>query len=270
MSFNIQDYYKEEIKVKANKVTYTKFNYGHYTFSLDSITIEHLETLCNDLKDDDDALVILVGDEGAGKSYLASQICYFASQNLNSKYTIKNVHFDGQPYIDFAIKNPKFTINHLDESRRALNKMRSVSKSNVKFMDFMSECRADNQFHVLLLPAYTDLDQYVAVHRVKLIISVEKARDEKRKLKRGIFNIIDTTDKSKLKYCWDNKYKKFSRSMIVHTSKFDKVMCLDKQAYDKKKKKAKEDRYKSKAESKEEEVVNKFEKGLEYIKKFNK
>ena len=121
---------------------------------------KHLDILCGDVKVDDDALIIIIGSEGGGKSYFASQIAWYIKNKLNVEFNINNVHFDSQTYMNFALSNPKYSINFLDESRRALNKMRGSSSNNVDFMNYLSECRSDNQIHIILLPAFTDLERY--------------------------------------------------------------------------------------------------------------
>ena len=203
-----------------------------------------LDILISDLKQNDDGLIIIVAPEGAGKTVFASQIADYCSNKLKTSYGIDNVHFDGQSNIDKSLASPKFTINHLDESRRALNKMRAISGGNVEFMNFLSECRSQNQLHIIVLPAFTDLEQYVAIHRVKLLISLEKKRDPiTKKLIRGDFKVHITKSKQQLKEQWDRKYNEFTSNLTSFSGKFENVFCLDEKTYNEKKEQAKKERY---------------------------
>lgn len=243
--FKISDIYRNNVLDDIKRVD-TKINIKStkYEYFLDKVLKNKLDILLNDLSDNDDAVIIIFGPEGAGKTYLESQIYDYVNFKLGNKYSIDDIHFDGQTYMDKSLTSKKKTVKCMDESRRALNKMRTTSGNNVNFMDFLSECRSQNQVHIILLPAYTDLDQYVAIHRVKLLLSVEKHRDKvTKRLKRGIFNIWSTKKKWLLKKAWDGKYKEPPKSMHIHKGKFDKVFCFDEKEYEAKKEQAKKDRY---------------------------
>lgn len=265
--FNINNFYelaaehkkelkKEEIDYFSLPVKGKKLEFEGVEFKLDYKITSHLDTLVDDVNVNDDGLVVIVGPEGAGKSYFASQLAYYCSQKLGCEFTINQVHFDGQHYINKSLESNNKTINFLDESRRALNKMRGNSKTNVEFMNYLSECRSQNQLHFILLPAFADLERYVAVHRAKLVLSVEKRRGPDGKLKRGLFNIWRSDKKTLLNMVWENKYKEFPRSMLVYKGRFENMLCINKNDYDNKKEEAKKERYLDKEESQTEEKVH--------------
>lgn len=246
-------------KIRGDKISSTKTKLkpyeinGEYTFNLDRKLKYDLDILIDDLKQNDDALIIIVAPEGSGKTVLESQIGYYCSMRTKKPWGVDNVHFDGQNYIDKSLNSGSLIVNALDESRRALNKMRGMSKGNVEFMNFLSECRSQNQIHIIVLPAYSDLEQYVAIHRVKMVIQVVKERDkETKRLIRGNFRIINTKSKSMLKEAWKNGYKEFPKHMITHYGKFDNVLCLNEKEYDNKKENAKKERYMSDEEKKKD------------------
>jgi len=256
MTFNVKEYYLAEKEEKETKkvdpfnlpIKGKKLEFEGKEFKLDYSVIKHLNTLIDDINVNDDGLIIIVGPEGAGKTYFASQLAYYVSLKLQTSFTINEVHFDGQTYIDKSLNSKNKSINFLDESRRALNKMKGNSKNNVEFMNFLSECRSQNQLHFILLPAFADLERYVAVHRCKLVLSVEKKRGDDGKLKRGIFNIYRSNNKSMLNQVWENKYKEFPYSMRVYTGRFENILCINKEQYEHKKEEAKKERYLSENE----------------------
>lgn len=263
--FDITDLY-EPIEIKEDNKEKKEDKYieisNKYTYKMHKKLKFWLDVLIKDLKSNDDGLIIIVAPEGAGKTVFASQICNYLSTKLKTKYDTDNVHFDGQTYIDKSLSSPRYFINHLDESRRALNKMRSISSSNVEFMNFLSECRSQNQIHVVVLPAYTDLEQYVAVHRVKMLIAIEKKRDPiTQELIRGKYSLYSTKHKYLLKEAWDRKYKEFPKKMHIFSGKFDNVFCLDEEKYNFKKEQAKKERYSSEKPEDKEKKPFKIKKG---------
>lgn len=237
-------------EVKGEKISKTKVKKkpilieGDYSFNMDHKLKYDLDIICNDLKQNDDALIIIVAPEGSGKTVMETQIGYYISQKTGTLWGCDNVHFEGQSYMTFSLNNPKYSVVALDESRRALNKMRGMTGNNVDFNNFLSECRSNNQAHIVVLPAYSDLEKYVAIHRVKYLIEIVKRRDkETKKLIRGTFKIISTKSKYKLLQAWKGGYKEFPNNMILHTGTFENVLCLNEKEYEKKKEEAKKERY---------------------------
>lgn len=149
----------------------------------------------------DDFVLVIDGKEGAGKSKLARQIGYVLAEEMKVSFNINNIHFDLAQYIKFAEEGrtvkEKGRILILDESRNVLNKKRSMSRSNVLFTNYLSECRSNNQVHILLLPAAHDLDRYITYWRCKLFINVRKFWQEDEgselgfKLHRGSYVLYD-------------------------------------------------------------------------------
>jgi len=242
---NKKIYSKKVSKGKLKAFEYELIT-GEYSFRMDKKLKEDLDILSSDLSQNDDALIVVVAPEGAGKTVLETQIGFYLSQKNNLSWNENNIHFEGQDYIDFSLLSKAKTVIALDESRRALNKMRGMTNNNVDFMNFLSECRDQNQIHIIVLPAYSDLEKYVGVHRVKYIIQVIKERDKvTKKIKRGKYKIISTKSKQMLLQAWKGGYKEFPNNMVIKTCYFDNVLCLDETKYKKKKKEAKEKRYSS-------------------------
>jgi len=133
-------------------------------------------------RQDDDFVIVVDGKEGAGKSKLVRQIGYYLAKNSNFEFSLDNIHFASDPYQESSEKSDIVGwVNVLDESRSSLNKKRSMSKANVQFTTYFSECRDKNQIHIIVLPAYHDLDDYIALWRAKLIIHVLKSFKEDEK-----------------------------------------------------------------------------------------
>lgn len=219
---------------------------------MDEILKKHIKVLCDDLKQDDDSLVIIFGDEGTGKSVLESQVVKEAITELKCNFSIANdVHYFGKNYIKSSLNNPSLSINCLDESRRTLNKMRMMSSNNQEFMNFLSECRSQNQLHIILLPSYFDLDPDVAIRRCKLVIKVIKRRHPKTKrIIRGIFQIIRTDNKNLLRELYKYKPENIPSKYIAYEGKFSKEWGWDEEEYRNKKEKEKAKNYLQEKEDK--------------------
>lgn len=177
-------------------------NDGNIKYVLDNRLVKELNwgiELCT--LENDDFVIIIDGSEGAGKSYLSRQIAHYIAFKTKTPFGIDNIHFDSNSYQEFSeemdSKKNKGLPIILDESRSSLNRKRAMSKKNVQFTNFFSECRSSNQVHIVVLPFVHDLDSYIALCRVKLIINVHKyvepdsSRESGKKLVRGKYVLIN-------------------------------------------------------------------------------
>ena len=147
-------------------------------FYLNKKLKQELDIALHAVKNKNQDLVIVVdGQEGSGKSTASRQIAYYCSQALGSNFDVdgmKNIHNDLNKYIFNSSEGKKFEAHILDESRKVLNRKRSMAKEAVRFTNYLSECRFMNQVHILCIPAYHDLDRYVAQWRVGFVIHMSK------------------------------------------------------------------------------------------------
>lgn len=208
-----------------------------------------------------DLLIVLSGAEGNGKSVLSRQIAWLISYILLTEHniilnpTIENLHFNLNEYIKSSLGGQKFQINILDESRSVLNRKSSMTRESKKFTNYLSECRKLNQFHILNLPAFADLDKYVFLHRSRYFIHVVRSRDENLKIVRGTY-IVYPKDK-RLIACYENGYyevPKFSPKHGGFKGSFPKDEAFDEMnKYEAKQKTIMEEKY-IETESKENEI----------------
>jgi len=223
-------------------------------YEIDGLFAKCLALGYKQMRKDDDFVILVVGPEGVGKSKLRDLIGGYWEHITGVKFSINNIHFTTNEYMKFALKQPPFTFVSHDEARRDLNTKRSMAKIAVNFTNYMSECRDNNQIHCLILPAFSDIDKYIALWRVKMIIEVGKKKNSKSgEYERGLFRIIKTVSKKKLAYFHQNKYSKFPRSMVAFTGTFKDNDIIDKDVYKKKKQQFKEVKYIE--EEKEEQIV---------------
>lgn len=160
-----------------------------------------------------DCVLVIDGLEGSGKSKKARQIAHYCSQKLGSSFDydgVGNIHNDINKYIDTSLDAGAFAVNILDESRNALLKVTSQSRSAVRFTNFLSECRALRQVHIILLPAYHDLAKYVVLWRMNFLIHLKKKMIPDAKMDGGYKLILGEyviyPNDSYTKYFYDEKY----------------------------------------------------------------
>lgn len=154
-----------------------------------------------------DVVIVLDGYEGTGKSFTSRGIAMYAATFLrqwfpNTTFGVEDINFDTEKYVDESLIagkpneiNKRIKINSLDEGRNALNRKRTTSKSNVRFTNYLSECRAFQQVHIILAPAFHDLDRNIILWRLNMLLhtikawSPNKASPSGVKLRRGAFKL---------------------------------------------------------------------------------
>jgi energy-coupling factor transporter ATP-binding protein EcfA2 len=230
-----------------------KFNLRGKEYNIHGGLSELLKRIKKEINKDDDGVILIVGPERVGKSKLRDLLGGYWEYITGVKFWIDNIHFTTIEYMKFALKKTPFTFVSHDEARRDLNTKRSMAKTSVNFTNYMSECGDNNQIHCLILPAFSDIDKYIALWRVKMIIEVGKKKKKNGEYERGLFRIIKTRNKKKLAYYHKNKYSKFPQSMVAFTGTFTDNDIIPKDIYKKKKQKFKEVKYIE--EDKEKQIV---------------
>jgi hypothetical protein len=196
--------------------------YNGKEWSLSKKTKEQLDILLADLAESEmDIVIVIDGYEGTGKSFAARGLAMYCATLLRkwfpkTTFDVKDIQFDTKEYVEASLEAEKpgiinqVKINVLDEGRKALNKMRRNSKSNITFTDYLSECRSKQQVHIILAPAYHDLDKNLISWRTNMIIHFKKQYLESSKsvsgykLKRGEFKLF--TDKKQIRACYGMPY----------------------------------------------------------------
>ena len=217
------------------------------TYFMDKYLKAQLDKKAAHMKQNDDLLVIIVGDEGAGKSEFRDQIGDYLAWKFKTDFTVEsNIHFRYKEYMKEALNAAKFTVHSHDEARRDLNKLRMMSHSNVTFNNYLSECRDNNQVHIILLPSFADLDPYVATHRATFVLKVYKVEDpdEPEKLIRGVFSAWSCKrDKEKTKEANKSTSNKFPPEMFAFFGAFPNQRIFSEVEYSKKKDQFKKKKY---------------------------
>lgn len=199
-----------------------------------------------------DIVIVLDGKEGTGKSRNGRIIGKYISYVANIEFNSNNIHFDTKSYIKRSESSKKFTVNILDESRQALNNMRKMSSSNVFFTNWLSENRDKQQAHIIILPAIHDLDTYISLWRMSLLIRSLKyhRKDSKShsgyKLVRGYCKVYENNKELQKVLFNRKKYGYYSYPQPKYMFKMpdqEPLTDIELQAYKDKKAKQRAEKY---------------------------
>lgn len=167
---------------------------------------DNLKFLKNAVTEQDfDAVVIVDGKEGGGKSTIAHQIAVFLDKD-NHFDIEKQEAFTPKRFKEIVTTLPKFKAVVYDEARRALDRRKFGMDDNMSVLDMLAECRQRNLFLIIVMPSFYDMDMVVAVWRSRALIHVwykwaDKLPDgsiPERPLKRGFFRFYNEEGKKTL------------------------------------------------------------------------
>lgn len=116
------------------------------------------------LKGTDDAIQLIAGDEGIGKSNLTAGICFYIAEKSNREYNVDNIFFDLDKLIDFATKTERQVI-HWDEGALGGLATEWWSKNQQKFMRLLMVARKKKHFIAICIPKFYKLNEYIVVER---------------------------------------------------------------------------------------------------------
>ena len=155
------------------------------------------------LTKDRDFVMVVDGEEGAGKSVLAQQLAKYFDPTFN----LNRIVFTSDDFLRI-IKDPRTKKGQavvLDEAFSAANSRASLTEVNRAMIGVATEMRQKNLFVILCIPSFFDLDKYFALWRCRTLVHVYFTPEEHRRY------IIFPKDHKKLLYLTGKKlysYKK--------------------------------------------------------------
>lgn len=230
---------------------------------------QNLDILLQDVKDNRMDLVIVIdGAEGIGKSFKSWGLGMYCATKLNSTFTVDNISWNIEDYISKSLKagraadTGKHHINVLDEGRHAIHRARGGHSKNLRFTNYLSECRDMGQVHIIIAPAFHDIDKYVILWRMNMLIHAVKNYEPSKKtetgvkLKRGEFKVFlnNAPGKKALSTCWEMKNYTYPHKWEIHAWWPSVCVLTEEQVkqYEKRKFSATMDKYFKEEEEKEQ------------------
>ena len=227
-------------------------NMNHYFSEILQLNLTILSNTIQ--KTNDDTVILVVGEPGAGKTYIASQIAKwfyidFNYLNNSENLPIKNMFYSAKKYESYA-RNSKKQILIMDESYRSMSSKRSMSSVNFNFGTMLREVRSKNHVHLFIMQDMWDFEKNVVFQRADLLIYCYKLPDPKNLiLKKGYFKMLGPSMIRRL-YIEGWRYHNMNAiRMGIKSHYFSNNLEFDEKEYNK----AKEDFIKKSYEEQKEE-----------------
>ena len=198
---------------------------------------EKLDLMIARMKHGKDNLLIVDGDEGDGKTNMSMLLGYYVAHTCNRSFGLKNIFFDLDELIDFAI-HTKEQVIIWDEG--ALGGLASEwwNKNQKKFIKLLMIARKKKHFWIVNIPKFFKLNEYFVIDRSIGLVHVYMAGG----IEHGRFVYFNQVQKEKLWETWKKtrvrSYKKWysfhgSFVLFLENKRFSHI--IDPIEYDKKK-----------------------------------
>lgn len=159
----------------------------------------------------------------SGKSVLAMQLAKF----LNPKFSIRDICFNADQFIDRVRNSPKFLPIVMDEAFSSANTRASLSEVNRAMIGLATEMRQRNLYVIIVIPSFFDLDKYFALWRCRCLFHVVFRRDGRR----GMYYIYPKTSKKFLYLNGKKTYDYRKPSSPYPVCRFNKYYPVDEAVY---------------------------------------
>lgn len=197
-------------------------------YFVDPIIKEELDKVKKNVtKKDRDYVMVIDGEEGAGKSVLAFQIAKY----LDSKFVLDNICFNADQFIARLKTAPKYSCIILDEAFSSANSRASLTEVNRSLIGVATEMRQRNLFVIIVIPSFFDLDKYFALWRCRSLFHVYFKKDGSR----GRY-VIFPKSKKKYLYLTGKKFYDYRKPASPYPPcSFPNYYTIDETEYRKKK-----------------------------------
>lgn len=192
---------------------------------MDGYLHSNLSILKKNITDDGDNVIVVAGQEGAGKSVFAMTIGWF----LNPGMVLEDVCFNPEDFKRRVLGASKGQTIIYDEAITGMRTARWASEVYGALINLVAQIRQKNLNIILVIPSFFELGKYFAIHRSVALFLISK-KDGMR----GFYRAYGMDKKQKLyvKGRRDYDYK------VVYSDfhgKFPKFYPVDEQKYRKKK-----------------------------------
>lgn len=171
---------------------------------------------------DRDFLMVICGDEGSGKSLLASEICYYVDRTFDES----RMCLTPQAFIDAINKCSKGQAICFDEAYTGLSSTGTMSSINKVLREYLMEMRKKNLFVVLCIPSFFYLDRYCALHRARALFRTYFIHG-----KPGAYMCYNRK-KMKLLYLYGKRKLSYKYPRVSIKNRFPNIAPIDWDAYE--------------------------------------
>lgn len=187
---------------------------------VDAMLFRNFEALVQDVVNNvRDVVILIAGPERIGKSYGAKQFCFvldyilFTNHNIDQPFTNANIKFGARDYLDMKAEAEKNKIKHhisvLDESKLDLDRKNRFAEDYRDFENYLSYCGSEYGFHFVLLPLWSDIQDYIILHRATLVVEFYGVRNKNSgEIQKGLYKVTS------IPYTADTRIKGKNRAAI--------------------------------------------------------
>lgn len=182
----------------------------------------NLDAMKQDVKKDDDVLIIIDGKEGSGKSCLAQAVGWYLADGIVKP---ENVCMTPQAF-KAAVSNAKqYDVVIFDEAYMGYASTDSMMTYNRILKKMLVLVRQKNLFLILVLPSVFDLNKYCVLHRADAMMHTFKHKGQ-----RGHFAFYND-NKIKSLYLLGKKMYSYYSPKPNFAAKFTKFYAIDEAKY---------------------------------------
>lgn len=198
------------------------------THNMDGALIKNLDELKKANGFDWDFKIIISGDglTRSGKTTLAGQI----GKYLNNDSTEDNWVYSGEELIPTSQKLGEKKVLIYDEARESLDSKKAMQKYSQNIVDYFNECGYLNQFLIIVLPDFFDLNKSVALNLSVFLINVTTQDG----FKRGYYEFYSRKNK-RLLYIKGKRYNDYTCHSASFRGVFNKFFPYDHEVLQRKK-----------------------------------
>lgn len=140
-------------------------------------------------KKDKDAVMVIDGNEGSGKSTLGLQWCKY----VDPSFDLSRVVFTPDEFRETIYRAKQHQAIMFDEAFTGFSSRSALSGVNKTLISLMMQIRQKNLFIVIVLPTIFLLDKYISIFRTRVLAHVYEVRG-----RRGFFKIYSSRKKKQL------------------------------------------------------------------------
>lgn len=186
--------------------------------AIDNWALSNLDLAKSSIRNDLDHVFTISGDERSGKSTLVVQWALYCDPTFN----LSRMCYTASAFIKAVQEAAPYTAVVYDEAMNGLSSRESMTYTNRTLNKVFAECGQKNLFLFVLIPDFFSLDQYVAVHRSRVLIQTYFADN----FQRGQFAFFSKEKKRRL-YFEGKRYHDPKAVKADFYGTFSKVFPLD-------------------------------------------
>ena len=204
-------------------VDYTKADGSAGTYSIANWTAEQLDKIKKLISTKDrDYVVVIDGEEGAGKSTFASQMAHYVDRTFDQSM----MSLTPDEFLANINKAKKSQAVVFDEAFTGLASRSSLSQVNKMIVELMMEMRKKNLFVIICIPSVFYLEKYVCLHRARALFHTYISRG-----KRGAYFVYNQK-KLKQLYIYGKREMTYRNPRVRLRHRFVSTPPIDWESYE--------------------------------------